>query len=43
MYRCTKCKKEVKAPDPKFTRCPHCGWRVLNKARQPIAKDVSTD
>ncbi len=43
MYRCGKSKKEIKSLDTKFTRCPHCGWRVLYKARLPIAKDVSTD
>lgn len=43
MYKCAKCKKEIKALEAKFTRCPSCGWRVVFKARQPIAKEVGTD
>ncbi len=43
MYRCGKCKKEIKSVDTKFTRCPHCGWRILYKGRLPIAKEVGTD
>ena len=43
MYRCAKCKKDVKTLDTKFTRCPHCGNRVLFKDREPVAREVSTD
>ena len=43
MYKCRKCKKDVKQLDTKFVRCPYCGSRVLYKMRQPIAKDIGTD
>ncbi|MEM3031071.1 MAG: DNA-directed RNA polymerase subunit P [Candidatus Micrarchaeia archaeon] len=43
MYRCWKCKKEVKELDPNFVRCPYCACRVLFKTRPPIAKEVKTD
>ncbi|MCX8197904.1 MAG: DNA-directed RNA polymerase subunit P [Candidatus Micrarchaeota archaeon] len=45
MYICSnrKCNKKIESLDSKFTRCPHCGHRVLYKVRQPIAREVSTD
>ena len=35
MYICSKCKKKVESIDGKFTRCPHCGHRILFKDREP--------
>jgi DNA-directed RNA polymerase subunit RPC12/RpoP len=43
MYSCPKCKKKMPSIDGKFTRCPHCGNRVLFKDREPVAREVSTD
>ena len=42
MYRCGKCKKEIKTLDAKFVRCPYCGWRILYKGRQPVARELET-
>ncbi len=43
MYSCPKCKKKIASIDGKFTRCPHCGNRVMFKDREPVAREVSTD
>jgi len=45
MYVCSnpKCKKRIESLDTKFTRCPYCGYRVLYKIREPVAREVSTD
>ncbi|MCD6279406.1 DNA-directed RNA polymerase subunit P [Candidatus Micrarchaeota archaeon] len=45
MYICgnPKCRKEIKVLDPKFIRCPYCGYRIVYKKRAPIAREISTD
>lgn len=30
-YVCLHCKKEIKALEKNFVRCPYCGYRVLAK------------
>jgi len=37
------CLNTAASIDGKFTRCPHCGHRILFKDREPVARDVKTD
>jgi DNA-directed RNA polymerase subunit RPC12/RpoP len=41
-YICLHCRKEVKALEKNFIRCPYCGYRVLSKKRSTLAKEVSS-
>ncbi len=43
MYVCPTCKKDINSLDTKFTRCPHCGYKILYKKREPVSREVSTD
>ncbi|MFH1285720.1 MAG: DNA-directed RNA polymerase subunit P [Candidatus Micrarchaeota archaeon] len=40
MYRCWKCKKDIKELDPSFVHCPFCACRVLYKMRPPVAREI---
>ena len=42
-YECIRCRSRVPAEALAYTpdlKCPHCGYKVLRKIRQPIVKRV---
>ncbi|KYH39103.1 MAG: DNA-directed RNA polymerase, subunit RPC10 (contains C4-type Zn-finger) [Candidatus Hecatellales archaeon B24] len=42
-YKCVRCGKTVSYESivgmPEF-KCPHCGYRILQKVRPPIVKQI---
>jgi DNA-directed RNA polymerase subunit RPC12/RpoP len=42
-YVCGQCGKEVQSIAEGMVRCPSCGYRLLYKVRDPIAKTVKVD
>ena len=43
VYKCANCGKEVTTIAEGMVRCPSCGYRVLYKLRDPIAKTIKVD
>ncbi|MFA5763358.1 MAG: DNA-directed RNA polymerase subunit P [archaeon] len=42
-YKCAKCGAEVSSVEEGMVRCPSCGFRIIYKTRDPIAKTIKVD
>jgi DNA-directed RNA polymerase subunit RPC12/RpoP len=42
-YKCAKCGDEIKEIYEGSIRCPSCGYKILYKTRDSLAKEVSAD
>ena len=42
-YACGKCGTEVASVAEGMVRCPSCGYRILYKKRESVAKTVKVD
>jgi DNA-directed RNA polymerase subunit RPC12/RpoP len=42
-YKCGKCGTPVSSIEEGMVRCPSCGFRIIYKTRDPIAKTVKVD
>ena len=42
-YKCGKCGTEVNSIEDGMIRCPSCGFRIIYKTREPVAKTVQVD
>ncbi len=42
-YRCGKCGTTVKSVEEGMVRCPSCGYRIIYKTREPVAKTIKAD
>lgn len=40
MYKCAKCKKDVKLEKGDSVRCPYCGYKIFFKNREKVVKKV---
>ncbi len=42
MYKCINCGREVKIDLAKAKKiiCPFCGYRIIEKERPPVVKDI---
>jgi len=40
MYKCAKCRKEVKLEKNDPVRCPYCGYKIFFKIREKVLKKV---
>lgn len=43
VYKCAKCGTEVQNVQEGLVRCPSCGYRILYKKREALAKVVKAD
>lgn len=41
MWTCFNCGKTIEKAD--VVKCPYCGYRILQKQRQPIVKKIKTE
>jgi len=42
-FRCAKCGVQVQSIEEGLIRCPSCGYRILYKLRDPLAKTVKVE
>lgn len=42
MYSCLRCRKDVKIDlnKAKWVQCPYCGYRIIEKARPKVVKNI---
>ena len=40
MYKCISCGKEVKVKTLDKVQCPYCGYRIIEKTRPRIVKNL---
>jgi DNA-directed RNA polymerase subunit RPC12/RpoP len=42
-YVCGNCSTEINSVEDGLLRCPKCGFRIVYKKRDPVAKTIKVD
>ncbi len=42
-YKCGKCGTKVTTIEEGMVRCPSCGYRIIYKTRESLAKTIKVD